>query len=167
VNSSAERIAVGKITKSHGVRGEVNVLPLTEVPGRFETDATLWLEDGRALKVDDCRKHHGGLIVSFTDVRDREGADSLHGQYLFVPESDLPELPEDSYWPHQIEGCEVFDEEGRPIGVVTDVLHTEANDVWVAKEGDKETLLPALKESVKSVDVGAKRIVVVAPAETE
>jgi 16S rRNA processing protein RimM len=155
-----KRIAVGKITKAHGIRGEVSVLPLTEVPDRFDPDSVLWLEDGRSLIVDRARRHHGRFIVSFTQVRDRNGADLLHGAYLFVPESELPALPEGSYWPHQIEGCEVFDVDNRSLGTIAEVLHTDANDVWVARTGTgDETLIPALKSYVVSVDVGERRIV--------
>jgi 16S rRNA processing protein RimM len=154
------RIAVGKITKAHGIRGEVSVLPLTEVPDRFDPDSVLWLEDGRSLIVDRARRHHGGFIVSFTQVRDRSGADLLHGAYLFVPESELPSLPDGSYWPHEIEGCEVSTDGGRSLGVIAEVLHTEANDVWVARTDDgTETLIPALHDYVISVDLGRKRIV--------
>lgn len=163
-----QRIAVGKITKPHGVRGEVSILSLTEVPGRFEPGSVLWLDDGRTLTVDRARTHRDGFIASFTEIRDRNSADALHGVYLFVPESDLPDLPKGSYWPHQIEDCKVFTEDGRSLGIVAEVLHTEANDIWVARtpEGD-ETLIPALKQSTVSVDTAAKRIVVRIPAETE
>jgi len=155
-----EQIAVGKITKPHGIRGEVSVLSLTEIPERFEPGSVLHLADGRALTVDRARRHHGGFIASFTEVRDRNAAELLRGQYLFVPESELPELPEGSYWPHEIEGCEVVTEDGRSLGVITEIIHTEANDVWVAKSGEEETLIPALREVIVRVDSEDKRVVV-------
>jgi 16S rRNA processing protein RimM len=163
-----QRIAVGKITKAHGIRGEVSVLPLTEVPDRFDPDSVLWLEDGRSLIVDRARRHRGGFIVSFTQVRDRNSADLLHGAYLFVPESELPQLPEGSYWPHQIEGCEAVAEDGRSLGLIAEVLHTDANDVWVARTpAGEETLIPALKDYVVTVDLAGKRIVTRTAAEPD
>lgn len=153
-----EQIAVGKITKAHGVRGEVSVLSLTEIPDRFEPGSVLHLENGRALTVDRARRHHGGFIASFTEVRDRNAADLLRGQYLFVPESELPELPEGSYWPHEIEGCEVVTEDGRSLGTIVEIIHTEANDVWVARSGNEEILIPALRDVIVSVDLDGRRV---------
>jgi len=155
-----DQIVVGKITRAHGVRGEVSVLVLSETSGRFEPGSVLHLEDGRALTVERNRLDRGRLLVVFAGIPDREAAMALGGELLFIPPSDLSELPEGSWWPHQIESCEVFTEEGRSLGVVAEVLNTPANDIWVTRDGSAEVLIPALKDVVVSVDVLAKRIVV-------
>lgn len=154
-------VAVGRVSRAHGVQGEVAVLVLSEVEGRFAPGATLWLEDGRTLTVESSKPHRGGLLVRFREVRDREQAEGLQRALLVVPESSSPSLPEGSWWDHQIEGCAVETDRGRPLGTVREVIHTAANDVWsVVDGGGRETLVPVLIDVLVSVDVGARRIVV-------
>jgi 16S rRNA processing protein RimM len=154
-------VAVGLITRAHGVGGEVAVQVLSEVPGRFDEGSTLWLEDGRTLTVASSRLHGDRLLVRFLEVRDRDQAVALQRAFLVVPESTSPSLPEGSWWDHQIEGCVVETETGRVLGTVREVIHTTANDVWSAvDDAGTETLIPVLSDLLVSVDVDAGRIVV-------
>jgi len=151
---------VGRITRAHGVRGEVSVLVLTEVPSRFQAGSRVLLEDGRSLTVKASRPDRGRLLVTFQEVPDRTAAEPLAQSYLFVDAADVPAPPEDAFWPHDLEGCEVFTESGRALGRITEIVHGEANDVWVATADGAETLVPALKDVVVSVDVPGKRVVI-------
>jgi 16S rRNA processing protein RimM len=154
-------VAVGRITRAHGKAGEVAVLVLSEVPERFAEGAVVFLEDGRPLTVQSARPHRGRLLVRFREVADRTEAEALRGRLLVVPTSMSPPLPEGSWWDHEIEGCAVRTEGGRELGVVREIIHTAANDVWVAvDEAGAETLIPVLREVLVEVDVAAKRIVV-------
>ena len=156
-------VAVGKITRAHGVRGEVAVLVLTEVEDRFEPGTRLSTEGRITLTIESARRDRGRLLVRFRGVEDREAAQRLQGMYLMVPRSSSPGLPEDSYWLYELEGCEVRTEAGRALGTIVDVIHTQANDVWAAHptgtEG-AEVLIPALRDVVVSVDVRARLVVV-------
>ena len=158
--SSEPTVAVGRITRAHGVQGEVAVLVLSEVPERFADGAVVWLEDGRPLTVESSRTHKDRLLVTFHEVRGREGALALQGALLVIPESMSPPLPEGSWWDHQLVGCDVVTESGLPLGLLVEVIHTAANDVWSVITDDRETLIPVLKDVIVSVDVAAKRIVV-------
>src|SRR5262245_14532366 len=154
-------VAVGRITRSHGVQGEVAVLVISEVPERFEDGATVRTEDGRVLTISASRPHGDRLLVRFAEVGDREQADVLRGALLVVPESASPELPEGSWWDHQIVGCEVQTDGGLALGTVRDVIHTAANDVWsVFDAAGTETLIPVIEDVIVAVDVAARRIVV-------
>jgi 16S rRNA processing protein RimM len=154
-------VNVGKVTKSHGVRGEVVVLPFTDNPDRFADGATVLLRDGRPLVVRSSRSNGGRLLVSFEGVTDRSGADELHGKELVVPESWLPALPPGEWWPHQIGGCEVVTESGRSLGTIADVIPNPANDLWVARDdAGTETLVPVLRDVLVDVDVEGKRVTV-------
>lgn len=154
-------VAVGRITRAHGVHGEVTVLVLSEVPGRFADGAALRLEDGRELIVSSSRPHKDRLLVRFREVRDRAQAEALQGAFLVVPESASPRLAEGSWWDHRIEGCVVQTDGGRILGTVREVIHTAANDVWSAVgDAGVETLIPVLRDVLVSVDVDAKRIVI-------
>jgi 16S rRNA processing protein RimM len=160
VSELPPRVAVGRVTRAHGIHGEVSVLVLSEVEDRFAPGATLHLEDGRTLTVEEAREHRQRLLVKFREVPDRTAAESLHQQYLFVDQADVPPAPGDAFWPHQLQGCEVVTEEGRTLGVIRDVVHGVANDIWVAGSDDDEVLVPALKDVVASVDLDARRVVV-------
>ena len=153
-------IVVGRIAKAHGVIGEVAVLVLSEVPDRFADGAALWLEDGRELTVSSSRRHGQRLLVRFRQISDRAAADELRGRLLVVPESMLPELPDDSYWPHELEGCEVVTDAGRSLGTLVEVVANPANDLWVAKDGASETMVPAIRDVIVSVDLAERRVVV-------
>jgi 16S rRNA processing protein RimM len=133
---------------------------LTEVSERFDPDSALSLEDGRALTVEETRPDRRWLLVRFREVADRIAAERLQGAYLFVDAADVADVPEGSYWPHQLEGCEVLTEDGRSLGVIIEVVLGVANDIWVARSGEEEILIPALKDVIVSVDLDARRVVV-------
>jgi 16S rRNA processing protein RimM len=154
-------VAVGRITRAHGVQGELAVLVISEVPGRFADGQTVWLEDGRTLTVESSRPHKDRLLVRFREVQSREQAEALQRALLVVPESLSPELPEGSWWDHRIVGCALETDTGRALGTVRDVIHTAANDVWSAVDDEgTETLIPVLQDVILDVDMDAKRIVV-------
>jgi 16S rRNA processing protein RimM len=155
-------VAVGRIGSTHGVKGEVSVLPLSEVGSRFEPGSTVFLDEREdlPLTVASSRPHRQRLLVSFGGVEDRTAAEDLRGRYVFVPTSAAPPLPDGEYWAYDLVGCEVLTEEGRPIGRIREILHTEANDVWATDGEGGEMLIPALKDVVREVDVPGRRIVV-------
>jgi 16S rRNA processing protein RimM len=154
-------VAVGRITRAHGLNGDVAVFVISEVEDRFADGATVWLEDGRALTIASSRRHGDRLIVRFREVRDRTQAEAIGKALLVVPESISPDLPEGSWWDHQVVGCAVSTDGGRALGELRDVIHTSANDVWtVVDDAGTETLIPVLNEVLVEVEVDAKRIVV-------
>jgi 16S rRNA processing protein RimM len=143
------------------VHGELTVLVLSDVADRFAEGAELRLEDGRVLKVVEARPHKDRLLVRFEGIADRTQAEALQTSLLVVPVSASPELPEGSWWDHQIEGCALRTDAGRSLGTVREVIHTPANDVWAAADdAGVETLIPVLKDVVVNVDVDGRRIVV-------
>ena len=154
-------VAVGRITRPHGIKGDVAVFVISEVERRFAEGATVWLEDGRSLTIESSRRHGDRTIVRFREVRDRTEAETLAKALLVVPESMSPDLPEGSWWDHQLVGCRVVTHGGRELGELRDVIHTAANDVWsVLDDAGTETLVPVLNDVLVEVDVEAKRVVV-------
>ena len=133
---------------------------LSEVEDRYAPGSTFFLEDGSTVTVESSRPHRDRLLVRFEELPNRTAAESLNGQYLFVDASEVPAPAEGSFWPHELEGSQVLTEDGRSLGRLTEVVLGEANDIWVTTEGDREILIPALKDVVVSVDTAAKRVVV-------
>jgi 16S rRNA processing protein RimM len=163
VSDDVRWIAVGRITRSHGVKGEVAVLPLSEIDARFRPGSRLYLgqTENRTLTVASSRTHQRRLLVAFEEIDDRTQGETLKGEYLFVPASWAPELPDGEYWPHQLIGCTVVTEEGRMVGTIEEIVRGPANDVWVARgEDGEDVLVPAIRDVVTGVNVGERRIVV-------
>jgi 16S rRNA processing protein RimM len=155
-------IVVGRVSRAHGVRGEVAVQSLSQIPTRFEPGSRVFAgEDAdRPLTVAHSRPHGGRVLVRFKEVPHRDAAEALRGALLFVPASSMPSLDDGEYWTHEVVGCEVFTDEGRSLGRIREIIQTQANDVWVTDGADGETLIPALKDVVESVDLAARRVVV-------
>jgi 16S rRNA processing protein RimM len=138
------------------------VVPLSEVRERFQPGSVL-LANGshdRPLTVAASRQHQRRLLVRFDEIADRGAAEALHGTYLFVPADAAPRLPDGTFWPHQLIGCRVVTDTGRPVGSIREVLRTPANDVWVVDGPSGEVLVPALVSVVSSVDLAARQVVV-------
>jgi 16S rRNA processing protein RimM len=163
VSDRPRYVAVGRIARAHGVRGEVAVLPLTQVGSRFERGSRLLAGEGedRPMVVSSSRPHRDRMLVFFEGIRDRDAAEALQGTYLFVPATAVPPLPEGEFWPHELIGCEVIIDGGKTLGRLREVIHTPANDVWSVQGDDgTEILVPALKDVVRDVDLETRRIVV-------
>lgn len=157
-----ERLVVGRVVKPHGIRGEVVLDVLTDVPERFEPGARVAV-GARALTVESARRHQGRLLVKFAEVPDRNGAEELRGAALTVDESEAAPLAEGSYYPWQLEGFDVVDTTGATLGTFARAEEGVANDLWVVRTGAREVLVPAVKEIVVDVDLDARRIMLDPP----
>lgn len=155
-----ELIAVGRVTRAHGIGGEVAVQSLTEVESRYAKGSVLRLEDGRTLTVTSSRPHRDRVLVRFHEVPDRTAAERLRGAVLLVPVSEVPAAPEHAFWIHELIGLDVVTEEGERVGTVRDVLSNPANDVWVVEGERGDVLIPAVRDAIVSVDREARRAVV-------
>ncbi len=154
-------IVVGRIAKAHGLNGELVVEVRTDNPARLATGATVFLEDGGTLTIERAHRHGRRLLLTFAEAKDRTAAERLQGRLLLIPEAWLPTLPDGEYWPFQLEGSAVVTEAGRDLGTLAEVVANPANDLWVARtDGGVETLVPALRDVIVSVNVQDKRIVV-------
>lgn len=155
-----KKVAVGAINGIWGVRGHVKVTVMTSNPDRFRPGVTLLLQ-GIPRKVLDVQFPRGYPVVLFRGFEDREAAESLIGELIEIPESELPDLPEGEYYTHDLVGMVVETSTGESLGTLTEVLRTGSNDVYVVKrEGAKDVLIPAIPDVVLSVDVAAQRMVV-------
>ena len=154
-------LKVGLIVKPHGVNGILRIYPLTDDCTRFLKLKTVYLDGPEGMlpqKVEQAAVHNGMAHLKLSGVTDRDAAERLRGQYLYIARKDAVALPENSYFISDLIGCEVVDNQGRVYGKVRDVLQTGANDVYVV-QGEKELLMPAIKKLVKEVDVANRRIV--------
>jgi 16S rRNA processing protein RimM len=158
---AAGTVAAGRVTGAHGIRGEVKVKPY---PGfeDFPWRAIIVERPGgpRAFKVVCARRHKGGFIFEMEGLDTRDDALSLAGSEFHVKREELPDLPEGEYYCADLMGMEVFDEDDKFIGRVTDVIATGGNDVIEVNGPFGEVLIPAIEGSIIEVDGVGARIVV-------
>jgi 16S rRNA processing protein RimM len=111
--------------------------------------------------VSDVREKPPFLLVSLKNVTDQDQAAEFRNAHVFVRARDLPPLPPDQFYAHQLIGFDVADEQNRPFGTLVDILETGANDVYVVRSPEgHELLFPATDEVIVSIDLEAGRIVV-------
>ena len=124
-------LLVGRVTKAHGLRGDVVVhLLSTEPEVRLAPGSVLDTVRG-PLTVESARPHQDRWIVQFEGVLSREAADSLRGTELRADAIDDP----DALWVHDLEGAEVVEVDGTPRGRVTAVLANPADDLLELEGG--------------------------------
>ncbi|MSQ21772.1 MAG: 16S rRNA processing protein RimM [Dehalococcoidia bacterium] len=155
-------VLVGKVLAPIGVRGEVKIEVHSGVSHRYSPSAVVYI-DGSPFQVLSCRATPRALVVRFDGVDSRAAAESLRGKIICVPESDVPKLPEDTYYHYEVLGMRVFTKDGEDLGSVTEILVTGANDVFVVSGDRGETLIPALAGVVAGVDVKNSRLTVDLP----
>ena len=158
-------LVVGRVVKSHGVRGELVVDVRTDSPEeRFAPGTRLVGRLGkgagatdREVVVDAARNHSGRLLVRLGGVNDRDAADALRGMLLLVDSDSLPETGDpDEFHDHQLVGLRVLDTAGAELGEVTEMVHTPAGEllgIRLAAGGD--ALVPFVTEMVPDVDLAA------------
>ncbi|MHB1127910.1 MAG: ribosome maturation factor RimM [Bacillota bacterium] len=163
-----ERITIGKITSTHGHKGEVRVYPLTDFPERFSTLDEVTLEAGTSLRtvhVEGIKNVNNMVVLKFREVTTMNEAETLRGAMLQLHSEQLVPLPEGHYYLYQIVGMTVVAEGGEDLGVVEDIRQTGSNDVYYVKNPStgEEILIPAIKEVVKTIDLEKERIIVSLP----
>ncbi|MBC7238263.1 MAG: 16S rRNA processing protein RimM, partial [Chloroflexi bacterium] len=161
-----EFLAIGQIVGPRGVRGELKVNILTEVPERFYDLRQVYLgEDHVLFAVRGVQLHleKNQALLRLQGIRDRNAAEAWRGAYIYVHIQDALPLEEGQYYYHQLEGLTVVTEEGEPIGRLVEILPTGANDVYVIDGPRGELLLPAISTVVQRIDLEEGCIVVRIP----
>lgn len=148
-------LAVGRIRRPHGLRGEVLVELLTDFPERIKPNASLFLGNShRELVVVSVRNHKDGLLLGFNEYQDSESARKLGNHLIYVRVDALQKLPEDQYYHHDLIGIQVFTDEDRVLGVISEIIQTGANDVFIVQDyRGEEILLPAIADVIQDIDL--------------
>lgn len=165
---SGRFLAVARIVRAQGRRGEVAAEILTDFPERFEHLRRAYLERSGAepevVNLENAWPHKGRIILKFSGVDSISEAERLRGRLVLVPENERVKLPTGSYFVAELTGCRVLRKAGdgfEEIGTVTDVEHTRGADLLkVAAAGARknEVLIPLAESICTRIDVEAKTI---------
>lgn len=150
-------IEAGEIVNTHGVRGEVKILPWTDSAEFLAAFRTLYI-DGRPVKVRSSRVHKQTVLASLEGVEDVNAAMRLKGRRVFIDRADA-KLPEGGYFIQDIIGAEVVTEAGESIGKLAEVMDAPASMIYVVR-GERERLIPAVPEFILKTDADAGIITV-------
>lgn len=162
-----EFVLVGRVAAAHGIKGEIRVVPIeTPLERLLELESLILRPPGptaaatrREVRVLGSRPHRSGVLFALEGLQERSQAEALRGWWVEVRGGQVKPLPPGHYYVFELVGCSVYTTDGREMGVVTDVLPTGANDVYVVKTPrGGEVLIPAVRAMVKAVDVAARRI---------
>lgn len=156
-----EYIKVGKIVNTHGVKGCMKCLSLTDDIERFDELEYIYTEkDDKKRKINNVWYRNNLVYLQLEGIDDINIAETFRDTFVSIFEDQLRELPEDSYYLFDLEGMEVYTTDGEYIGKISVVYQTGANDVYEIVNKNKSFLIPAVKDVVKEVNIKDKKMVI-------
>ncbi|RNL56742.1 ribosome maturation factor RimM [Arthrobacter oryzae] len=160
------KLQVARIGKPHGIRGEVTVQVLTDVPGdRFVPGTEFIVEPATAgpLTVLSARWNKDILLLAFEELETRNEAETVRGAKLFIETEEIDEDDDEGWYEHELEGLDVRVGDA-VVGKVTGLRTLPVQDLLVVTTTDgTEILIPFVEQIVPEVNVGEKFILVTPP----
>ena len=159
----AGMIALGQIVNTHGILGELRLLPYNPDSEAFRPGIQLTLRRGgtqRDLQLRSTRRHRSFVLVTFASIDSMSEAEELVGSEVEIAASALPVPAEGEVYHFQLLGLTVFTTNGEELGIVDEVFTTAANDVVVVRRDGRELLIPYVDDVVRRVDLDAGQIVI-------
>lgn len=159
-------VPLGEIVATHGLEGWLRFRPLnpkseTLGPGlvvQLRKSRQQWRREIGASKA---HKHH--FLIKLREVEHIDAAQQYVGATLLVEDSSLHALAPGQYYHYQIVGFAVFDQDGRAIGTIAATLSTPGGEIYAVRNGDKEYLIPAVREIIEKVDFDEKKVTINPP----
>lgn len=160
-------VAIARIVRTRGIRGEAVAEILTDFPERFEVlaDVTAKYPNGRTEELS-LEKHwfqSGRIVLKFAGIDTVDDAEMLRGAEICIREADAVELEEGEFFDWQLEGCVAVTSDGTELGTVKELLRTGGTELLVITGDDKEYLIPFAESICTDVDIDGKKITVDPP----
>ncbi|MBO9360571.1 MAG: 16S rRNA processing protein RimM [Thermoflexus sp.] len=154
-------LAVARIARPWGVRGEMKLEILTDFPEQLKRLQRVYIgEEAIPYEGVHFRYHKGMILMQLPGCETREAAEALRGRLVLIERAEALPLPPGEFYEHEILDMEVYTTEGVYLGRVKEILYTGANDVYVVLGPSGEVLIPAIRDVVRQIDVEANRMVV-------
>ena len=159
-----EYFEIGKIVNTYGIKGFVKVVPYTDDISRFKKLKNVYIDfKGNLIlmTIDEVSYSKGNVLLKFKEAPDINMVEKYKNSMIKILRKDAVKLPQNSYFIADLIGLDVYTEDGRILGKLDDIFKTGSNDVYVVKSEDgKQTLLPAIKDVVKKIDLDEQKIIV-------
>lgn len=167
MSSNKKLVLIGKIQGTHGIRGQLRVVPFAgDASSISELKSVLLKSPGGAMEpfqVDSAKAHGKRVLLTLKPFDNINQVLHLVGREIYADRAALPELPSDEFYWSDLLGLQVETEEGDVLGELVEIIETGSNDVYVVKKDGREVLIPALEDVVLAVDVAANRMTVSLP----
>jgi 16S rRNA processing protein RimM len=169
VNPAAgpSHIAIARIVRTRGNRGEVLAELHTDFPTRFSLLNRVWVEfpDGRreSLALEHSWAHQGRQVLKFEGVDTISDAEALIGAWVEVEAGQAVPLPENTYWDRDLVGCSVRNPQGAELGVVAGIMRIAGNDQLVVRGDGGEFLVPMVASICREISLARREITVDLP----
>ncbi len=162
------QIAVGKVAKAHGIKGELKVYPFSGNPDDFRGYRLLTLvEPGhgliRSYEVEQCRPLENLVLLQLAGLSGRSAAEGLRGWEVRIGRELLPTLGAGTFYWHELEGLPVISDTGQELGRITSLMATGAHDILVITGAGGEYLIPVVGECVVGFTPDGKALMVTPP----
>ena len=165
--AGSPRTKVGYVRRAHGISGDVLVRPLTDAPEeRYVVGATFETDEDpvRSLTIQQIRSHNDGLLITFDGIEGRRSAEALRGVSFTIADDERRTLAAGEYWAEELEGLEVVDVSGIPLGTVLGVAFGAAQDrIVVGTPGGDQVEVPFVASIVPEVRIADRRVVMDPP----
>ena len=165
--SKPSRIAIARIARTRGNRGEVLAELYTDFPARFEALEDVWLEaaSGECTRatLEGAWEHRGRVVLKFVGYDSISAAEALVGSWVTVDSCDEVQPPPGAFFDHELVGCRVQDTRGQVLGEVSDVLRIPGNHLLVITGAQGEVLIPVSESICRTISVERREIVVDPP----
>ncbi len=157
-------LEIGQVVNSYGIKGFLKVVPYTDDITRYDDLKTVYIEKNKKLEeveIEEVRYHKNLVLLKLKGIDDIDATLKYKNCIIKIDRKNAVDLPEDSYFIVDLIDMEVYTDEAKFLGKITDVFPTGSNDVYVVKdELGKQVLLPAIGEVIKNVDVANKKMIV-------
>lgn len=164
-NANLTFLVIARVASPQGNKGELKAELVTDFPERFASTPAVFLGDERRrYRVESYRLMNWAVVLKLEGIDTISEAEKHRGSLIEIPREEAVALPDGHYYWHQILGLKVVTTEGEEIGTVGDILQTGSNDVYVVSGSRGEQLIPAIKETIKSIDL-ATGLITIEPME--
>ncbi len=155
-------LAVGRVLRPHGIRGELRVQSFTDFPERLAEVSHIYVGPAyRRMAIEKARCHKDRILLKLEGIEDRSAAEAFRDQVVYVAIEDAVPLEEEEYYHFQVVGMQVETADGEALGEIVEVLAPPgANDVFVVHGPRGEILIPAIEDAVREIDFDAMRMVI-------
>lgn len=155
-------LVLGKLRRAHGVRGEIPLEVYTQMLALLVPDSVVYIgEEHQPYTIEKTRWKQDLLLLKFYEIDDRTVVSELTNELVFVKNEQLPGLPDDEVYFHELIGLDVYEDGGQYLGELTQILETGANDVFlIQSEKGEEILVPAIEETILQIDLESGKMII-------
>ncbi len=160
---SSDLLLVGKVIRPHGLRGLLRITTYSESEDSSLQAGTVFfktvLGEIRKHAVISLKAHKNVFLMKLKGLESRDKAEEYKSAEILIEKESLAQK-DDAYFWHELLGLEVYLEDGKFLGTITQIIPTEGNDIYVVKNGKREVLIPAVYDVIKEIDLEYKKMTI-------